>query len=170
VPTARVPALGAVRGPPGGRLAARIGGLTVALAPFMLLLAACGGSTEATPKCEPALADAASITNLLSAYPELGNTLADGAQQVRYNRDAWAASSFRNVVAGRLQPSGEVGVWVMHYNDTNGALMGAVPVNDVAKAAAPESIVTNSDAGAAVRRVAESEEAAAAVACLGGSQ
>lgn len=138
----------------------------MALAPVMFLLAACGGSSAAPVKCEPALADAASVADLLSAYPELGNTLADGAQQVEYNRDAWAASSFRNIVAGRLQPSGDIGVWVMQYNDTNGALIGVIPVNDVAKAASPEAGPTNADAVAAVSRVEGSDEAAAVIACV----
>ena len=146
------------------------GVLAVALAPIMPLLAACGGSSEAAPKCETALADAASISNLLSAYPELGSTLAAGAQQVKYNRDAWAASSFRNVVAGRLQPSGDIGVWVMQYNDTNGALMGVIPVNDVARAASPDAGPTNADAVAAVNRVEGSDEAAAVIVCVEGAQ
>ena len=145
------------------------GNIIMALAPIVLLLAACGGSSAAPVKCENALADAASVANLLTAYPELGNTLADGAQQVEYNRDAWAATSFRNIVAGRLQPSGDVGVWVMQYNDTNGALIGVIPVNDVAKAASPEAGPTNADAVAAVNRVEGSDETAAVIACLQGA-
>ncbi len=155
-----------MRGYPGGMSR---GVLFVALAPIVFLLAACGGSSAAPATCEPALADAASVANLLAAYAELGNTLADGVQQVKYNRDAWAASSFRNIVAGRLQPSGDVGVWVMQYNDTNGALMGVIPVNDVAKAAAPEGGPTNADAVAAVSRVEGSDEAAAVIACVEGA-
>lgn len=141
----------------------------MALAPIVFLLAACGGSSAAPVECGNALADAASVADLLTAYPELGNTLADGALQVEYNRDAWAASSFRNIVAGRLQPSGDVGVWVMQYNDTNGALMGVIPVNDVAKAASPEAGPTNADAVAAVNRVEGSDETAAVIACLQGA-
>ena len=117
--------------------------------------------------CRAAWPEAVSnIRDTLAAYPELGNSLSDGAQEVELDGRMWPNTLADGVVAGRLLPSGEVGLWVITKNATNGAFQGARPVNRVAILAMPEAAVQLPEAEKVMRDIEKSRAAEAALACV----
>lgn len=134
----------------------------------VLGLAACGGGDASPAACEPASAQAVNdIRGVLEVYPEIGATLADGAQQVAVEVPIGGTTSeLRTLVAGRLQPSGEVGLWGLQYLTNNGNYVGPLPLNAAAIASMPEAAATVPEAASAVQQVVASEAAATLVACI----
>ena len=134
----------------------------------VLGLAACGGGGASPVACEPASAQAVNdIRGTLEVYPEIGATLADGAQQVTVEVPVGGTTSeLRTLVAGTLQPSGEVGLWGLQYLTNNGNYVGPLPLNAAAIASMPEAAATVPEAAAAVQQVVGSEAAATVVACI----
>ena len=148
----------------------RIRGVVVAVvgAAAVVMLAGCGGSGSGPAVCTPANAKlVSSIRDTLAVYPEIGETLADGAQAVGigqpYNN---GAAEYRVLIAGRLQPSGQVGLWAAAYNDTNDAFLGAQPINAAAMASMPDAVATEGDAAALRQQIESSEVGKAAIACV----
>jgi len=118
--------------------------------------------------CQPAAAsNVDAISQLLDAYPELGNSLDEAsAQELPFDRRAWAATEFRSLVVARLQPRGQVGLWAIAYNEANGAFLGAEPVNSAAGAAAPAAVrARTAETVEVMAQVAASPQARTVLAC-----
>lgn len=145
----------------------RLGAAVLVVGLAAAVLTGCGGSDTAAT-CTPA--DAATvqgITDALTLYPEIGATLDGQAQQVpaaaSFNN---GASEYRALIAARLAPSGEVGLWGALYSNVNGAYFGAQPLNPAAVASMPDAAPNDPDVAAAVRDLVESDAARQVIACV----
>ena len=141
--------------------------LAAGLMTFGIALGGCGGGGAASPAtCVPADPEIVDmIQGVLAAYPEIGETLAGGAQQIAVSETRLdGAVEYRVLVAGRLEPSGQIGVWAGAYNTTQDVLMGSQPANEAALASMPEVI------GPALAdelfRLGSSEAGNAVIACV----
>ncbi len=127
-----------------------------------VLLSACSSAPECVPAASFAVTN---IRDTLAAYPELGNSLADGAQQVKLTGRIMPAVDAGGLVAGRLLPGGEVGLWIITINPSNDAFMGARPLNRAAILSMPEA-AGSFEFQAAAGPIEKSKEAQAVLACV----
>ncbi len=101
------------------------------------------------------------------AYPEIGETLAPGAQEV-YLSDPYlnGAAEYRVLIAGKLEPSGQIGVWAGAYNTEQNVLMGIQPVNEAAVVSMPDAAPDGGEPLEVLQRLASSEAVKVAVECV----
>lgn len=131
-------------------------------------VAGCGGGGSGDAGCVPA--DSQAVTDIgvvLDAYPEFGASLSGNAQQVAASVPLpnGAGSEYSALIAAKLEPSGDVGVWGVLTRQDNGAYLGIQPVNPAAVSVMPEAAPLDSSWSA---DVAASGPASAVVACVRG--
>jgi hypothetical protein len=133
----------------------------------------CGGGTEsAAPECSPADAELVNaVRDTLAAYPEIGATLADGAQQVSISEEYLnGAAEYRALVAGRLVPAGSGsfpparGLYAFAYSGDE--LVVVQPVNTVAVTSMPDAVPDGGEPREILRALDSSAAAEAVLACV----
>jgi hypothetical protein len=144
----------------------------VAGAFVVVAVTGCGGATESSSECSPADAELVSaVRDTLAAYPEIGATLADGAQQVSISEEYLnGAAEYRALVAGRLVPAGSgsfppaVGLYAFAFSGDE--LLFVQPVNTVAVASMPDAVPDGGEPREILQALKSSAAAEAVVACV----
>lgn len=161
----------------------RIRGLgfgAVAGAFVVVAVTGCGGATESASECSPADAELVNaVRDTLAAYPEIGVTLADGAQQVSISEGTgWSRSGqylngdveYRALVAGRLVPAGSgslppaKSLYAVAFRGDE--LVLVQPVGTVAVASMPDALPDGGEPREILEALESSAAAEAVLACV----